>query len=431
MPLKTSENYQNATLSKKGYVIKWRYYFTVRIESINIAKSGNLENINLIFKKPLNNYFGNLSINVLVGENGTGKTTILKAISEAVMNDNHSDIEISYSMVENARTVNPCSKVIISTFSPHKQFKTVRNRKFSYIGPTSSNKLCELFLPLIKIVSSNDFKKQEAIQNLLDEIGYTSIPKIELDETMFKDDFINSLDEKRQRILRQIRDHFENNLLEDNEKRYITVDSLLLYTGGATQWVKDIKRFRVYNNFRVADLWFKSKNENHDIPLTNFSSGELTLYYRFFRLIDVIEDNSIVLIDEPETHLHPRWIQKYIKLLKDIFNKFKAHMIIATHSPLITSDIPMECITGLKKDKISGRIVEYKLQERTMGTSPREILVEVFGVENYFGELTLESVSNIRRLIQQKKFEEALRFFNDLGDSELKFELFVQLEQSL
>lgn len=55
----------------------------MRIEKLEITKAGPLEDLVLQFNKPELNYFGNLDISVIVGENGVGKTTILKLIAYA------------------------------------------------------------------------------------------------------------------------------------------------------------------------------------------------------------------------------------------------------------------------------------------------------------------------------------------------------------
>jgi len=60
----------------------------------------------------------------------------------------------------------------------------------------------------------------------------------------------------------------------------------------------------------------------------------------------------VILIDEPELHLHPEWQRKYIKVILDAFKYyvskgFKFHFIIATHSPYILTDIPVDNIVFL------------------------------------------------------------------------------------
>lgn len=77
------------------------------------------------------------------------------------------------------------------------------------------------------------------------------------------------------------------------------------------------------------------------IDMLDASSGELSILATFLSLAATIEDGSLILIDEPEISLHPAWQRTYIDLLNRAFGAYSGcHYIIATHSPLIISDLP-------------------------------------------------------------------------------------------
>lgn len=80
-----------------------------------------------------------------------------------------------------------------------------------------------------------------------------------------------------------------------------------------------------------------------EIPLTGLarrSSGEQCLFLLFLGIISSIEDDALICIDEPEISLHPQWQEKFVDILKDSFSSYHGcHFLIATHSPLIVSDI--------------------------------------------------------------------------------------------
>jgi len=63
----------------------------------------------------------------------------------------------------------------------------------------------------------------------------------------------------------------------------------------------------------------------------------------------------LILIDEPDLHLHLDWQRQYIAKLIDTFSavpeNIKMHFIIATHSPFIVSDLPKENILRVQKNK--------------------------------------------------------------------------------
>ncbi|WP_404365824.1 AAA family ATPase [Sphingomonas sp. MMS24-J45] len=75
--------------------------------------------------------------------------------------------------------------------------------------------------------------------------------------------------------------------------------------------------------------------------LKRASSGQISIATALLSLASEIQDGSLVLIDEPELSLHPDWQIKYIDLLLDTFRGYKGcHFLIATHSPLVISELP-------------------------------------------------------------------------------------------
>ena len=52
-------------------------------------------------------------------------------------------------------------------------------------------------------------------------------------------------------------------------------------------------------------------------------------------LIFTAHDNTLFLLDEPDTHLNPNWQRDYLKLFNDFSTLKNNHIIISTHSPLL------------------------------------------------------------------------------------------------
>lgn len=66
------------------------------------------------------------------------------------------------------------------------------------------------------------------------------------------------------------------------------------------------------------------------------SSGQQQMICSIMDLASTLEDNSLVLIDEPELSLHPQWQQMYLDHLHAALEPFRGcHILIATHSPLV------------------------------------------------------------------------------------------------
>lgn len=78
---------------------------------------------------------------------------------------------------------------------------------------------------------------------------------------------------------------------------------------------------------------FKSTVRDKNIPLTGLSSGEQHLLVLFFELIFNTNEQSMLLIDEPEISLHITWQKEFIQDLAEIIILNNLNLIIATHSP--------------------------------------------------------------------------------------------------
>lgn len=148
------------------------------------------------------------------------------------------------------------------------------------------------------------------------------------------------------------------------------------------------------SHLRKLDLfsfpYFKVSKKGKEIDAEESSSGESHFISTLISIISNIEENSLILIDEPELSLHPNWQIKYIHFLNEIFKEYKScHFIICTHSHFLISDLRSENsqIIGLNRtDEL--KVVDFGTNiENTYGWSAEEVLLKVFQVpttRNYF-----------------------------------------------
>ncbi len=69
------------------------------------------------------------------------------------------------------------------------------------------------------------------------------------------------------------------------------------------------------------------------------SSGQNILLYIITEITANIRFDSLILYDEPETHLHPNAISQLINTVYELVNEFQSYCIIGTHSPLIIQEL--------------------------------------------------------------------------------------------
>lgn len=80
------------------------------------------------------------------------------------------------------------------------------------------------------------------------------------------------------------------------------------------------------------------KDNDQDIPLAELSSGEQHELVLIYGLLFIVEEGSLILIDEPELSLHVTWQKNFITDIQKIQELKKLRVVIATHSPQIIHD---------------------------------------------------------------------------------------------
>lgn len=85
--------------------------------------------------------------------------------------------------------------------------------------------------------------------------------------------------------------------------------------------------------FKDGTMKVISDSTNKEIPLHSLSSGEQNLFVLCYKLVFGLNNQHIVLIDEPENSLHMAWLDELLSDYEKIAQLSGCQMIIATHSP--------------------------------------------------------------------------------------------------
>jgi predicted ATP-binding protein involved in virulence len=139
------------------------------------------------------------------------------------------------------------------------------------------------------------------------------------------------------------------------------------------------------------------KRDTDSYSVENSSSGEYHLLISLLGIFSRIEQNSIILIDEPEISLHPNWQMRYVHELKNMFCKFPScHFIIASHSHFLVSDLKNESSSVISVQKDIGNDPQaFLVQKDTYGWSAEDVLYKVFDVRttrNYYLEIDMREL---------------------------------------
>jgi len=137
------------------------------------------------------------------------------------------------------------------------------------------------------------------------------------------------------------------------------------------------------------------------------SSGHQIVLLSITKLVHHVEQNSLVLIDEPETHLHPPLLAAFIRSLSDLLHHRNGVAIVATHSPVVLQEVPKNCVWIL--DRIGSIQTAERPDIETFGENLGILTRKVFGYSVYksgFHQLLREVAD------QSESYEEALMEFS-------------------
>jgi energy-coupling factor transporter ATP-binding protein EcfA2 len=156
------------------------------------------------------------------------------------------------------------------------------------------------------------------------------------------------------------------------------------------------------------------------------SSGEIS-FLKFAAQVSLhIENGSLLLLDEPETHLHPNFISRFVSLLDGLLEATGSAAVIATHSAYFVREVFREQVTVLSVDD-ENMVRAQRPKLRTFGADVGAISYFVFGEDEpsrlaveverrllasgaawsevyaeYKDELSLEILNGLRAAIESK-----------------------------
>ena len=175
-------------------------------------------------------------------------------------------------------------------------------------------------------------------------------------------------------------------------------------------WAKTLKKLesdKIFNEYNIPDykdLTSKEISSLKDI-FEKLSSGHKIILLSLTKLIEALEEKSLILIDEPETHLHPPLLSTYVRTLSELLTEKNGVAILATHSPVILQEVPKKCIW--KFSRSNKRLKAERPIIETFGENVGTLTHDVFGLE--------VSKSGFNKLISDIIQEKGLKSYSEVA----------------
>lgn len=306
------------------------------------------------------------NVHALIGTNGVGKTHQISEIINSVIGDGTpAEIDSEENELE-------CLNVVLVAFSPF-------DWKASFAGADDlfTEKSRFSFIGLAK------FKNAEAGKN--SEISIENKSHEEL-----KEEFADYVEMCKQRgkldWLRSALSKLESDPLLASNEAYLQ----------AAQAVK-------IHSDRLAE------------EFSNLSSGHKIVLLTVAALAAEVDEGTLVLVDEPENHLHPPLLSSFIRALSELLYDRNGLAIVGTHSPVVLQEIPRDCVWKLYR---SGDVATAERPRiETFGENVGVLTREVFGLqvrESGFYRMLTEAVA------KAKSYEEVVEMFEGQLGGEAK-----------
>ena len=273
------------------------------------------------------------NIHVLIGRNGVGKTRLLNYMARAVIDKTATTGEVgTFSIESDGKDDFSFSGMVFITFSAFDNFEpppydNQQKMKYAYVGLKSINK---------------------------EKIGDSYPPKTTVDLT---EDFVEG--------------------------------SLICQKGAKFErWEKALKRLDADPIFRdegvlslvELDIFGEGNLEKRARKIFNkLSSGHKIVLLTITKLVEKTEEKTLVLLDEPETHLHPPLLSAFIRALSELLLDRNGVALIATHSPVVLQEVPKSCVWVIRRT--GTRVIAERPKDNTFGENVGVLTREVFRLE--------------------------------------------------
>lgn len=281
---------------------------------------------------------------------------------------------------------------------------------YKYVGAHVNGNMISssaiVFRLLFSLKENRDDRQRQNLSSILDFIGYDHIISLNysvvlkskkdggvrdaiLKRVQQDREYIKLSEEQKSNIVKELYDFYKKKEFAQKVQYCyeIDIDKKSLVTDDELEHIYKLKQYDLVHTAGV--VFYK---QGVQIASEEMSSGEFAMLSMVLSISTAASDShTLILIDEPELSLHPNWQMTFIDNLDRALRDQVCHLLIATHSHMLVSDLPMNrsSVSQWEKDK-NGNLVANQIAGNTYGWSAEEVLLKVFRTatdrNRYFGE---------------------------------------------
>ncbi len=284
-----------------------------------------------------------------------------------------------------------------------------------------------IFLRTIGVIGENGVGKTQMLSQLVNDFLTESTPNFD-HEPLFNSVIVicsTPLDQFAQLLKkRKRRKPFAYNCLLQKERKTakkLVNDIKKISKSGKYMYKKSLMQYYVemvkeYLGNVARDIFVVIDEEKKDYKFNELkvkelthilSSGQLSILQLITSICSNIHMSSLLIIDEPEVHLHPSFILEFMTKLGNILKQFDSFAIIATHSPLIVREIVDSQVFLMQR--MEGDIPQIaKVNFETFGEDATKLYRNIFGYDEHKSFFTLL----VRKMLETKSYIQVIELLD-------------------
>ncbi len=149
------------------------------------------------------------------------------------------------------------------------------------------------------------------------------------------------------------------------------------------RWIRALSTLESDENFKRMDLKTLAINDDWGQAakswVARMSAGHAVVLLTISKLVARVEEKTVVLLDEPETHLHPPLLSAFTRTLSQLLQDRNGLAIVATHSPVVLQEVPKSCVWVISRAGLALKRARPRIE--TFGENVGVLTREVFGLE--------------------------------------------------